>query len=200
MKQYEELFNYSEAIAKRYFRFYTKEFLANAMDLDDLMQESKIATWQTIEKYKHKTLEELKKIIGQAVGWKLNVLRLSSPAVSYKFINLYEFLENTEKYGELIDTENEESNYNVDEDEEITMCSMDKIGELVYEPQKGVDEAIELLDEVKEKCSTKLFDILYKKYIEERTDDEIGKIYGMTRQGVNIYLKREVKKIKKYFC
>ena len=198
MDKYKELYDYSEAIAKRYYRFYAKEFLANAMDIDDLMQESKITVWQTIEKYKNKSIPELKKLISQAVGWKLNYFRLISPSVSYKFINLHELLEDVDKYyGDLGEINNEESNYNMNEDEEISICQIDNTMDIPVEPS-GEQETTMILEELKEICSPKLYDMLYKIHIEGRTCDSVGKIYGLTRQGINVFIKREVKKLRKY--
>lgn len=199
MDKYKELYDYSEAIAKRYFRFYAKSFLSNAMDIEDLMQEGKITVWQTIKKYTGKSVPELKKLVGQAVGWRLNYFRLLSPSVSYKFINLYDLLEHDTKYDELSDTKNEESNFNMEEEDEITIYQTDKMMELPMKSEGILEESNGVLDDLEELCSKEMYDILYKYFIEERTLEDIGKIYNLTKQGVKFLIRDELKRLKKYY-
>lgn len=90
-KKHQAVFEYAEFIVKRYTKFYHKHYANNSISFEDLKQESNIVVWQLLEKIQNGNVYnkdrvkldinnavEVKRFIGNAVGRRMNILRIFS--------------------------------------------------------------------------------------------------------------------------
>jgi len=141
---------------------------------DDLKQEAYQVVFEVIGKYGHKPLPELKKIVNRAVFNRLNNLRLS---IKNKKENNNASLISKNDNGDtefLLEQNNDKIN------------SVDVHSDYVM-----------ILTEVKKFLTEEEYKMLYSKYFNFMTYEEIGKEMHISRQRVEQLMKVALKKLKK---
>lgn len=86
--EHRELYQYVEYIVKRYYKFYRKIYLNASIDYEDLIQEAHLTTAMLLEKIKNKKIsnrdgktldinnsKEVKTLVSNAVGRRLDTIR-----------------------------------------------------------------------------------------------------------------------------
>jgi len=160
-----------ERIAKKYYRIYRKKLIRACISEEDLIQEAYYTVYHTIKHLKSKNLPTDIPLIIQGVIWHLNtfIRRVSFyNKLFISFVDLSQSLGFTQE--ELIDFLN--------------------IKKSIFNPQI-------LITILKEQLTTKEFDLLRKKYIENKTFQEIGEEYGVSRQAIKEKTDRILKKVRK---
>lgn len=85
MNGYSKIFDVSELCAKKFFKYYRPIFLANAVEVSDLIQEAHLKVLETIRRYPTKGYDEVFKLSNLAVSWHLrNLYNNASGYFSFK--------------------------------------------------------------------------------------------------------------------
>ena len=160
-----------ERIAKKYHRIYYKYLVKACVSEEDLVQEAYYIVYETVKNLKNKNLPLDIPLIIQGLIWHLN-----------NYIRKILF------YNKLfISFANLPQNSDFTQEENIDYLNKKK---LTYNPQI-------LFILLREHLTEKEFDLLRKRYIENKTFQEIGKDYKISRQAVKEKIDKILNKIRK---
>jgi RNA polymerase sigma factor (sigma-70 family) len=183
-KLYNELSKYGDYIAGRYWTFYRRYYENISMDLDDLRQEAHIVTWRVLEKYKNKEDDTLRKIVRATIGMTMN--KFIFRARIEKKPNLYHLANDKITHEELETILDEHG-----DDIEVILEFFDDARYL-----EELEKPPFLFDDIKKFCTKQEYTILYKRFFENRTLAEIGKLFSIGPERVRQIQNRILKKLK----
>lgn len=219
MNTHQELYDYMEYIVKRYFKFYRLRYLNNSIEFEDLIQEAYIVTSLLLEKIKAKKVKnrsgivldidnfiEVKRFIGNAVGRRMNdIKRLSMRdklvGKTVEKVCTCSTLDRNELDGYCINCHKplvfsaiEVSLDSFDNtDGEINEGKEDEIGlDILIADMEKICLAHPLIKPLD-------FRMFCEKYIDNKTYEEIGNKYNVTRQRVKQKVDNTAKRLRKYF-
>lgn len=208
-KEKDSLYKYSEQIAKKYIRYYKGIYRNKVLDYDDIKQEAYIVVWKVLKKFENtKSFSDLKRLISNAVGDRLNILRIKCK--SFKGIASF--------------SNSIEENDDEEKDSEETLSNSEYTDEVITE-NRGIDSyKLQItMEEVKKLCelpeikkffgtsirknpdsfytdNSKILYLLIQRYfVEGFSCKEIGKEFDLSDAGVSRLIKKLLRLLKKYY-
>jgi RNA polymerase sigma factor (sigma-70 family) len=226
MDKNQKIYDFCVFIAKRFYRMNKSLCLANDFDLDDLIQETRLYAWKVLEKYPNVTDLEKEKLAYHAAKWRLNALKYIVwkvvPNLLCKCEVPYFDLENI---GEDINTESdvlicikccrpifaiskkEKNNEQqikeltddniVNEKETDDAEFLDKI--YVEELDDSKHDLDYLLEIIRKLLPPKHYIIFYEKFIEMKSQTQIGKELNVSKQYIGQIYRKIEKELKEFF-
>jgi len=225
IEKHRELFEYAETIVKRYCRFYNKQYLNNSISFDDLMQEASIVVSHLLKKIESGLIfnkdkiklnisnaVEVKRFIGNAVGRRMNIIRIHSKRKNLGSITGDKVCQcpRVTRGGD----------YSIDIDGYCILCGL-PIGRKMDNSIEIEDDnyvmsnnnAFEIKDEKLQLTVEEMAEICFRhpqikendfrmfceKFIEDKTYKEVGDRYNVSRQRVRQKIERVISVLKKYY-
>lgn len=202
---------YSNSIADNFWKYYKNEFLAGALDCNDLRQEANICAWKVVQKYKNEEQRKnIKFIVRGAVKQRLSEIKRD---INRKISSGQKFMFNDEELKErqelkLTSTLYKYINFVPIDDEKNGNTRLDKFCPikipLRYLEAKTDNPRINIiLDFIESILTEDEWNVFYGKVIEDKTFQELSKSFKRPYSNMGIYkiyqkaLKKIRKKIKK---